>query len=93
MPKLLFEPKFHIIGDQTDIFVTSHKKNDPILCIRCNEMAKFILEQMYPDRKPRTEIIQEVMKHFSVSEEEAATEVNQVILILRNKGDESSNES
>lgn len=92
MPKLLFEPKFHTIGDQKDIFVTSSKRKEPILCIRCNEMAKFILEQMYPDHTPRTEIIPKVMARFSISEEEATTAVNQVISTLKSKGAEPPNE-
>ncbi len=92
MPKLLFKPKFHSIGDQTDIFVTSCEDGAPIVCMRCNDVAKFILEQMYPDHKPRAEIIPEVMAQFSVSQAEATEAVNKVITKLLDKG-EQGNES
>ena len=82
MPKLLFTPKFHTIGDNTDYFCTSCKYDDPVIFIRCNEMGKFILEQMHPKHTPRTEIVSLVVERFGCSYEEAVESVEMVITAL-----------
>lgn len=92
MPRLLFTPKKHFIGDNYDIFYTAAKNNEPTLCIKCNNVAAFILEQMHPDHKPRTEIIPLVVAEFGCTEEEAAEAVKTVINTLLKVKEETENE-
>jgi len=92
MPKLLFKPKFHIIGENSDIFVTPCLNGQGAICIKCNELAAFILEQMYPEHKPRTEIAALVKQKFGCSEEDALLAVNTVISALLPKEEETDDE-
>lgn len=92
MPKLLFTPKKHFIGDNSDIFYTAAKKDEPVLCIKCNDVASFILEQMHPEHKPRIEIIPLVVTEFGCSEEEATQAVETVINALLKAQEEPGNE-
>ena len=91
MPKLLFTPKHHTIGDCPDIFYTATDKDGPVLCIKCNDAAAFILEQMYPEHKPRTEIIISVMNEYKCTEEEAKEAVETVIAALIKKKEDNAN--
>ena len=92
MPKLLFTPKKHFIGDNPDIFYTFAEKDAPTLCIKCNDVAAFILEQMHPEHKPRTEIIPMVVSEFGCTEEEATEAVQTVINTLLKVREEIENE-
>lgn len=92
MPKLNFTPKTHYIGENTDIFITSCKKGDPPICMKCNDVAAFIIGQMYPEHKPRTEIVPLVMEKFSCSEEESIEAVQTVISTLLPPKEETENE-
>lgn len=87
MPKLLFTPVQHnveIEGDEANIFITSKHDGDGVVCIKCNEFAAFIINQMHPEHKPRTEIITAVLERYpEMTEEEATEEVNGVIEKLR----------
>lgn len=82
MPKLHFEPKEHIIGDNEDIFITAANEGEPVICIKCNDVAAFIIKQMYPEHKPRTEIIPLVVAEFGCTEAEATEAVATVISTL-----------
>ncbi|MGI6279437.1 MAG: hypothetical protein ACOYJS_02630 [Acutalibacteraceae bacterium] len=88
MPKLLFTPKEHKIGDNQDIFITACKNGENALCIKCNEVAAFIIRQMHPQHKPRLEIIPLVVSEFGCTYAEAAQAVNTVINKLLEKGAE-----
>ena len=82
MPKLKFEPKEHIVGDNEEIFITAANEGEPAICIKCNDVAAFIIKQMYPEHKPRTEIIPLVVAEFGCTEEEAKDAAETVISIL-----------
>ena len=82
MPKLHFEPKEHIIGDNKEIFITSANAGEPVICIKCNEVAAFIIKQMHPEHKPRKEIIPLVVEQFGCTVEEATEAVETVISTL-----------
>ena len=86
MPKLNFQPKTHIIGDNKDIFITATNSGEPAICIKCNDVAAFIINQMYPEHKPRKEIIPLVMAQFNCSVEGAGEAVETVISKLTHKG-------
>ena len=88
MPKLLFKPIEHKIGENRETFITGEKKGEPVLCIKCNDEAAFIIKQMYPEHKPRKEIIPLVIAKFGCTEEEATEAVEGVIKTLSalNKG-------
>lgn len=92
MPKLLFTPKTHIIGNNTDTFITSSAKGDNPLCIKCNSVAAFIIGQMHPEHKPRTEIIPLVMEEFGCSKDDAEQAVKTVISTLISAGKEKEDE-
>lgn len=87
MPQLLFTPVQHTVNveeDEANIFITSKHDGEPVLCIKCNEFAAFIINQMHPEHKPRTEIVAAVLEHYpELTEEEATEEVNGVIEKLR----------
>jgi len=92
MPKLLFTPKFHTIGENEEIFITSCKKNDGAICIKCNDVAAFIISKMYPEHMPRAQIAALTAEKFSCSEEEASEAVETVIQVLNPAKEENSNE-
>lgn len=97
MPKLLFTPVQHNIetDDEANIFITSKHDGEPVICCKCNELAAFIINQMYPEHKPRTEIIKAVLEQYPEATEKEATEaVNGVINILTgtNKSTEGATE-
>lgn len=86
MPKLLFTPVRHKVEteDEANIFITSKHDGEPVLCIKCNELAAFIIEQMHPEHRGRAEIITAVLERYpDMTEEEATEEVNGVIDKLR----------
>lgn len=93
MPKLLFEPKEHKIGNNTEIFITAHKVGDPVVCIKCNDVAAFIISQMYPEHKPRLEIIPLVIDKFGCTAAEAEEAVETVISKLRKGNANGGNEN
>ena len=92
MPKLKFKPKSHTIGDNTDIFITACNSGEPAICIKCNDVAAFIINQMYPEHKPRKDIIPLVMAQFNCTEEEATEAVETVISKLTHKESEVNEE-
>lgn len=92
MPRLLFTPKKHYIGDNPDIFYTFAEKDAPTLCIKCNDVAAFILEEMHPGHKPRTEIVSLVVAKFGCTEEEATEAVETVINTLLKVREGTENE-
>lgn len=92
MPKLIFEPKVHIIGDNEDIFITATNEGEPTICIKCNDVAAFIIKKMYPDHKPRTEIAEMVAHKFGCTSSEATRAVETVISALLTEKENTENE-
>ena len=96
MPKLLFTPVQHKIQteDESNILITSKHDGEPVLCIKCNELAAFIINQMHPEHKPRTEIVAAVLERYPEATEEEATEaVNGVIDALKGANSNGEGES
>lgn len=91
MPKLLFEPKFHRIGDNQEFYCTSCRKDDPVIFIKCDEVGKFILEQMYPEHKSRKDIAPLVVERFGITLTEATDIIQDLVLKLLGERAESSN--
>ena len=92
MPKLKFEPKIHIFGIESDIFITAANEGEPVICIKCNDVAAFIIKKMYPEHKPRTVIAEMVADKFRCTSAEAARAVETVIYALQNKKENYENE-
>ena len=86
MPKLLFTPVQHKIEteDEANILITPKHDGEPAVCIKCTEGAAFIINQMHPEHKPRTEIVMAVLERYpELTETEATEAVNGVIAALQ----------
>lgn len=86
MPILNFTPKSHKIGEETDVFITSSQAGDPVLCVKCNDVAEYIIGQMHPEHRSRQDIITNVVSRFSCTQKEATVAVQEVISGLKGEG-------
>ena len=92
MPKLLFHPKSHQIGEEESLFVTCCESGDPVVCIRCNDVAAYILSLMYPESCRKPDLIEAVQTHFQCTLEEAQTAVITVLNALQNREETNDGE-